>query len=343
MTSLTSKVACLSALTSLFLLVSSRSHAQISTVLFSDDFSANKIDPAKYQPDAPFFEGGTGDIHATAHDGVIEFVGTTTQQWWSGGTLQVASTFNATPDTPVTLSIDRVAEAGQGSASRSALWILDETKTKYVLFADNRGEIGWEYNRKIGEDGDVPTGSGTNIPQFDGASFDDGGLHHMKMVANGSTVKLYLDGALGAEVKFPFGKVIFEFGSYARANNDTADTKWDNLKIETNLKTTVALADDFSSNKIDPAKYQADAPFFEGGTGDIHATAHDGVIEFVGTTTQQWWSGGTLRVVQTFNATAQTPVAASIDRVSEKGVGSASRSAFWILDETKTKYVLFAD
>jgi len=34
-------------------------------------------------------------------------------------------------------------------------------------------------------------------------------------------------------VKFPFSPVVFEFGSYARANNDTADTTWDNLKIET--------------------------------------------------------------------------------------------------------------
>ena len=34
----------------------------ISKTLFSDDFAAATIDPAKYQADAPFFEGGTGDI-----------------------------------------------------------------------------------------------------------------------------------------------------------------------------------------------------------------------------------------------------------------------------------------
>ncbi len=26
--------------------------------------------------------------------------------------------------------------------------------------------------------------------------------------------------------------MVFQFGSYARANNDTADTTWDNLRIE---------------------------------------------------------------------------------------------------------------
>jgi len=111
--------------------------------------------------------------------------------------------------------------------------ILDETKTFYVLFADVRGEGGWRYNRKIGENGDVPTGSGTDIAAFNGGTFDDGSLRRMSMVADGKTVKLLLDGVQGAEVKFPFTHVLFEFGSYARANNDTADTTWDNLKIET--------------------------------------------------------------------------------------------------------------
>src|SRR6266404_2162996 len=106
-----------------------RAHAQIATVAFSDDFSSNTIDPSKYQADAPFFEGGTGDIHATAHDGIIEFVGTTSQQWWSGGTLRVVPTFTASEPINLAVSIDRMAEAGVGSASRSALWILDETKT----------------------------------------------------------------------------------------------------------------------------------------------------------------------------------------------------------------------
>ena len=319
-------------------------NARETKVLLEDDFAANVIDPAKYVPDAPFFEGGVGDIHAEAANGVIEFVGTTTQQWWAGGTLRVVPVYAASEQTTVAVSIDRVAEAGVGTASRSALWILDETRTKYVLFADVRGEGGWHYNRKIGEDGDVPTGGGTDIPAFNGESFDDGGLHRMSAVADGKTVKLYLDGQFGAEVKFPFSKIVVEFGSYARANNDTADTTWDNLKVETTVRqTSVVFADDFESNIIDPNKYVPDAPFFEGGVGDIHAQAGNGVMEFVGTTTQQWWSGGTLRVVPTFTAAEDSILSVGIDRVLEAGVGSASRSALWILDETKTKYVLFAD
>src|SRR5207249_8736218 len=136
---------------------------------------------------------------------------------WSGGTLRIVPTFAPSASETITLTIDRVAEAGVGTASRSALWILDQTKTKYVLFADVRGEGGWHYNRKIDETGDVPTGSGTDIAAFNGGTFDDGGLHKMQIVANGQTVKLILDGIVGTEVKFPFSKIIFEFGSYARA------------------------------------------------------------------------------------------------------------------------------
>ena len=58
------------------------------------------------------FEGGVGDIHAEAGGGVMHFVGTTTTQWWSGGTLRVVPTFTATEDNKLQVSIDRVAEAG---------------------------------------------------------------------------------------------------------------------------------------------------------------------------------------------------------------------------------------
>ena len=317
--------------------------AQVSSVVFEDDFSSDSIDPAKYEASAPFFEGGVGDVHAEAGNGVMRFVGTTTQQWWSGGTLRIVPTFEPSADSPVTLSIDRVEEAGQGTASRSALWVLDETRQNYILFADVRGEQGWRYNRKIGEAGDVPTGGGTNMGAFDDAAFDDGGLHQMSMVADGSTVRLLVDGIEGANVPFPFSPVTFEFGSYARANDDTADTTWDNLKIETVQSTVVVFSDDFSSDTVDPANYEASAPFFEGGVGDIHAEPGNGVMRFVGTTTQQWWSGGTLRIVPTFEPSPDAPVTISIDRVEEAGQGTASRSALWILDETGLNYVLFAD
>lgn len=207
-------------------------HGQIAQVLFSEDFEGAAIDTTKFQPDAPFFEGGIGDIAATQSGGVVEFTGTVSQQWWAGATLRTVPTFDASAETNLVVSVDRVSEAGAGTASRSALWIMDETQTRYILFADVRGEEGWRYNRKIGVAGDAPTGGGTIITQYDGAEFDDGGLHRMKAVANGSTVRLYLDDIAGPEVLFPFNKVLFHIGSYARATGDTAYTVFDNFRIE---------------------------------------------------------------------------------------------------------------
>ena len=55
--------------------------AQFSKVVFSENFSGPTIDSSKFAPDAPFFEGGQGDIAASQHDGVVQFTGTVNQQW----------------------------------------------------------------------------------------------------------------------------------------------------------------------------------------------------------------------------------------------------------------------
>jgi hypothetical protein len=205
--------------------------AQITNVVFFDDFEDGVIDPGVYQPDAPFFEGGRGNISAAEANGVMEFTGTVSQQWWAGGTLRLVRGFSVSDETNLVVSVDRVSETGVGSASRSALWIMDSTTNNFVLFADVRAEGGWRHNRKIGEAGDVPTGSGTDMPSLN--VFEDGALHRMKVVADGKNVRLYLDDVFGAQVKFPFKDLIIQFGSYARANNDTAHTIFDNLSIQT--------------------------------------------------------------------------------------------------------------
>lgn len=212
--------------------------AQITNTVFFDDFQSGSIDPAVYQPDAPFFEGGIGNISATEANGVVEFTGTVSQQWWAGGTLRLTQGFSVSDETNLVVSIDRVSESGAGTASRSALWIMDSSTNHYVLFADVRGEGNWHFNRKIGESPEQPTGGGTDIASFNGLSprgtdFDDGLLHRMKVVANGKNVRLYLDDVFGTEVKFPFKDLIIQFGSYARATGDSAHTIFDNLRVET--------------------------------------------------------------------------------------------------------------
>ena len=229
--------------------------AQITNTVFFDDFGDGVINPLVYQPDAPFFEGGIGNISAAEANGVVEFTGTVSQRWWAGGTLRLVKGFSVSDETNLVVSIDRVSETGVGSASRSALWIMDSTTNKYVLFADVRGEGGWRYNRKIGEAGDVPTGSGTDIVSMNGGSFDNGLLHRMKVVADGKNVRLYLDDVFGAQVKFPYKDIVVQFGSYARNTADTAHTIFDNLRIQTVGKaafsqTKLALTSGQSSSSV---------------------------------------------------------------------------------------------
>jgi hypothetical protein len=221
-----------------------KASAQITNVVFSEDFTSNVVNTNKFQKDSPFFEGGQGNFDIQAANGVVEFTGEVTTQWWPGATLQLAPTFIVSEQTNIIFSVDRVAEMGVGTASRSAMWVMDDTKARYILFADVRAESGWRFNRKIGISGDNPTGGGTDIALYNGAAFDDGGLHQMKMVANGRTVRLYLDNLAGPEVTFPFTNLIFQFGSFARANADLAHTIFDNIKVESVGKAT------FSSTAI---------------------------------------------------------------------------------------------
>ena len=177
-----------------------------------------------------------------------------------GWHAQFKQSFQATTDTPVTVSLIVLPKLARVQLHEAPSGFFNETETSYVLFADVRGEGGWRYNRKIGEDGDVPTGGG-NISAFDGDAFDDGGLHTMSIVANGSTVKLLLDGIEGAEV-FPFENVHYHL-AHLLGQMTTPDTTWDNLKVETVLGLSVVFEDDFSSNEIDPARYGESTRFLK--------------------------------------------------------------------------------
>jgi hypothetical protein len=92
--------------------------------------------------------------------------------------------------------------------------------------------FGWRYNLMRGAADDNPANEGINIPAFDGGTFDDQGNHRMKIVVNGATAKLYLDGVFGAEVPFPYSEgLTFGFGTYVAAATDVATGTFDNVRI----------------------------------------------------------------------------------------------------------------
>ena len=98
--------------------------AQVTNVVFTEDFSGS-LNTNKWIVGTRTLEGGTGTIVPAVSNGVVEITGITTEQWWAGGSLQVATNFTANAETNVEFSVDRVSENGSGSAHRTALWILD--------------------------------------------------------------------------------------------------------------------------------------------------------------------------------------------------------------------------
>ncbi|TMP96861.1 MAG: hypothetical protein E6L09_14365, partial [Verrucomicrobia bacterium] len=141
----------------------------------------------------------------------------------------------------MTFEIDRVSHSGSGSATRSGIYVTDQTRSRYVFFSDDLRESGWTFNRQINQPGDNPAGGGVNINAFDGPVRDDPGNHHLKTVADGQTVKLYLDNIPGAEVAFPVTNgIVFEFGAYTRAVGDSVSATFDNACVSTALPTALS-------------------------------------------------------------------------------------------------------
>lgn len=200
--------------------------------LFSDDFMDSTLNAAKWRVDNQPFESGTTDVLITVGGGSLNFSGTDLSGWWGGSAVMTVPTFAASPETNVIFEVDRVSEFGLGTASRSAIWITDTNRQNFVFFSDNRGEGNWGYNRRINAAGDNPTGSGANLPVFDALPYTDAGTHTIKAIANGRTVKLYLDNVFGAEVPFPLTSgIVFGLGSYARAVNDSMNSTFANPKV----------------------------------------------------------------------------------------------------------------
>jgi hypothetical protein len=209
-------------------------------VTLCDTFTDATLNPAwRINPMA--FETGTADSSFTLTGGRLQVAASGTANFWGGASLATELTFSAGTTTPVTFEVDRVSHTGTGSASRTGIYVTDQTRSRYVFFSDDVGEAGWTYNRKINQAGDNPTGGGININAFDGPAFDDLGNHRMKAVADGQTVKLYLDNILGAEVAFPVTNgIVSEVGAYTRAIGDTVTAIFDNACVSRNLPTALS-------------------------------------------------------------------------------------------------------
>ena len=214
----------------------------VPQVLLSDDFSGDAVDTAKWtQSDAPFATGtATPESAITLEGGQVKINVVVDVSLWPGLALYTTETYQAGASTPVSFEINRnkldfVLTTGTGAEERSGIWVKDGTGN-FVFFneyvAHDGRNFGWVYNKMTGEPDDDPMGVGVNIVTFDPAKYNDQGAHHLKLVANGSTVKLYLDGILGAEIPFlSAADLTFGFGAYADERGNAVTALFDNARV----------------------------------------------------------------------------------------------------------------
>jgi|MDTC01.2.fsa_nt_gb hypothetical protein len=204
------------------------------TVL-SDNFDDGVL-ASHWSFDSRPFETGTIDIGGGIIDGAMRLEVTALSDFWGGFALRTERTFAASEANPLSLQVTRVVDEGVG-ITRSGAWIMNSDRSQYVFVSQNIGEGGWQYNRRIGQEGDNPTGSGINIDAFD-ALDEDFDSHDIRFVANGTTVGIYLDDQLGAEVDFPLVEgIVFAFGVYVRSVEDDGVASFDNVEVKSDLPT----------------------------------------------------------------------------------------------------------
>ena len=163
-------------------------HAQ--EVVLSDDFESGALAPHWNFDDSPF-ETGTVDIGGGLVDGTMRLEVTAFSDFWGGFALRTERTFAASIENPLTYQVTRVSDEGIG-ITRSGAWIMNSDRSQYILVSQNIGEGGWQYNRQIGQEGDSATGAGVNMDAYDELD-EDFGAHVIRLVANGSSVQIFLN------------------------------------------------------------------------------------------------------------------------------------------------------
>lgn len=106
------------------------------------------------------------------------------------------------------------------------------------------------------------------------------------------------------------------------------------------------LSDDFSGAAVDTTKWRVnDTPFEPGGgpTAESSVELVDGEAVIDIETETAPWGGISLATVDSYSASADSPLVFEIDRVAHEEDGSATRTGIWITDATRSRYVFFSE
>ncbi|MFS0726772.1 hypothetical protein [Paenibacillus sp. 1P07SE] len=183
-----------------------------------DDFEGSAIDSNKWQViDRGLRSTAPTGLTAGVANGVLTISGTSSVNFWGGRTLQSVTPFHVRPGEAFSVEVDRVSMSGTGTGTRSGLWLFVDN-TSYLRLSQNMDTGVWAYNLNGGSDVQIYANN-------------DYGNHRMKMVHDGSSVKLYVDDVEYADVPVSWNQEMYILLSgETRASGDTSHVVFDNLQ-----------------------------------------------------------------------------------------------------------------
>jgi hypothetical protein len=215
-------------------------------VRFTDDFAGTALSTANWQVDTNGFnDNGVGQFEVGVTNNILYLSGAcTVDDYWPGIAAETKATYTATPELPLQVDVDRVLLNPVSSTTtlidtgaRSGVFLTTANRsqtntTGWVFFSQDYGS---SENNSWGENDNINNASGTDtpIPVFNTATENTTNLHHMELLANGTTVQFFLDGIAGPSYPFKVTEGIYvELGAFARAIFDTVVAEFANFKIQ---------------------------------------------------------------------------------------------------------------
>ena len=163
--------------------------AEPSLTQLSDDFAGDRVDAAKWDVVNLGLESdAASDITAKVLGGQLVFSGTTGTNYWAGKTLMSRGAFTVGRGERLSVEVERLPLTAKGTGTRSGLWLWVDS-SNYFLFAQDTEKEEWSYN--------VDGGQGSGVRMLPAT---DTGKHVMRLVHDGATVRVLLDGKELAKV-----------------------------------------------------------------------------------------------------------------------------------------------
>jgi len=188
----------------------------------SDDFNGEAVDDKKWDVvDMGLESQAASGISAKQEGGALVFTGTTDVDYWAGRTLLSRGVFSVDNGKRLEVQIHRVALEPKGSGTRTSLWLWVDPQN-YIMFSQDTETGTWSYNL------DGTTGNGVEV-----AKATDNGPHTMKLVHDGGSVHLVLDGKELKKVPVGWREGIhIAITGQARRKGDALTARFDDLKAE---------------------------------------------------------------------------------------------------------------